>query len=108
MLEQVGQLDITNGDDAIGSESDQGQAGLPDQPGSALARPVTRGRLRLGNAAVIDASGRADLNRAGELIPSPPRALTPPARVVLTATGAPLGHEVCAAFRFRAHGPQSW
>ncbi len=108
MLEQVGQLDITNGDDAIGSESDQGQAGLPDQSRSALARPVTRGRLRIGNAAVIDASGRADLIRAGELVPSPLRALTPPARVVLTVTGAPPGHEVCAVVRFRAHGQPSW
>jgi hypothetical protein len=108
LLEQLGQLD--GGEERVPPTraNDEDQAGFSDAHGSATRSAVIRGRLRIGSAAVIDAAGKADLIQAGELIVNPPMELVPPARVMLTITGARPGHEVCAVVRIRARGQSEW
>jgi len=110
MLEQLGQFD---GDDervlpTRASDEDEDQAGFADEPASANIPDVTRGRLRIASAAVMDAAGKSDLIQEAELSVNPRVELVSPARVILTVTGAGPGHEVCAVVRIRASGQSQW
>lgn len=107
MLSQLEQPDSSHGRPSTAGAAGENQARLPEMARSTTP-PVTRGRLRITNAAVISAAGQADLIRVGELVTNPPTELAAPARVVLTVTGAQPGDEVCAVVRLRAHGQPQW
>lgn len=107
MLEQLPQYD---GDEGVPTThaTDKGQTGFTDEPGSTATQHKTLGRLCIRSAAVIDATGKADLIQGGELIANPPTELVSPARAILTVTGAQPGHEVRAVARIRARGETEW
>jgi hypothetical protein len=108
MLEHLGQDD--GGDEQIPATpaSGEDQARFLEKPGGTATPHATRERLRIGSAAVIDATGQADLVQAGEMTASPPTELVSPDRVILTVTGVQPGHEVRAVARIRAHGESKW
>jgi hypothetical protein len=108
MLEHLGQDD--GGDEQIPATpaSGEDQARFPEKPGSTSKPHGTRERLRIGSAAVIDATGQTDLVQAGEIAANPPTELVSPDRVIVTVTGAQPGHEVRAVARIRVHGEPEW
>ena len=84
----------------------------PPSPASAAAAPAAavpaagRAQLRIDSAAIIDATGRADVVTAGALVPNPPTDLVAPVRVVLTVGGAQPGTQLQAVTRIlRPDGP---
>jgi hypothetical protein len=105
MLEHLRPYD---GGDEHPAVSDEDQAGLSEKPGSTPNPHVTRERLRIRSATVIDATGSAHLIQAGEIAANPPTELVSPERVILTVTGARPGHEVHAVARIRPSGEAEW
>ncbi len=99
MLEQLGPDD--------GGDSED-QARTSEKPDSGSKLLVTRERLRIGSAAIIDSAGQADLVQGGQIAANPPTELISPLRVILTVTGAQPGHEVRAVVRIRTHGESEW
>jgi hypothetical protein len=97
MLERLGQHD--DGDD---------QARLSEKAGRTQKPRVTRERLHIESAEVIDATGPAHLVQAGKITASPSTELVSPDRVILNVTGGQPGHEVLAVARIRAHGESEW
>ena len=97
MLEHLGQHD--GGED---------QARLSEKPGGTQRPRVTRERLHIESAEVIDATGLARLVQAGEITASTATELVSPDRVILTVTGGQPGREVLAVVRIRAHGESDW
>jgi hypothetical protein len=80
---------------------------VPAAPAQAAAAQAGgRAQLRIDSAAIIDATGRADVVTAGALVPNPPTDLVAPVRVVLTVGGAQPGAQLQAVTRIlRPDGP---
>ena len=77
-------------------------AAAPPSPASAAGRA----QLQIDSAAIIDATGRADIVTAGALVTNPPTELVAPVRVVLTVGGAQPGTQLQAVTRIlRPDGP---
>jgi len=81
-----------------------GQAQPTGEPVSAAGPTAVRPSLRIDSAAIIDVAGRADLVTDGAPVANPPAALTAPALVVFTVSGARRGTKVQAVARLRGHG----
>jgi hypothetical protein len=86
-----------------GNGHDGGLAAPAGEPASAAGPRGGRPQLRIDNAAVTDAAGRADLVTDGAVVASPPTELVAPALVDFTVSGARRGTEVQAVARLRGH-----
>jgi hypothetical protein len=100
----LGQLGRSDGAEGGGTGPGGGQARPAGEPPGAAPPRGVRPPLRIDSAAIIDAAGRADLVTDGALVANPPIALSAPALVVLTVSGARRGTEVQAVARLRGHG----
>jgi hypothetical protein len=78
------------------------------EPATGPPPPVSRPRLRIDSAALVDAAGRADVVKAGELIPDPRTRLTAPVRVVLTVSGSWPGSRLQAVARIQRPNAAGW
>jgi hypothetical protein len=78
------------------------------EPAPEPPRPVSRPRLRIDSAAFVDAAGRTDVVKAGELIPDPRTRFTVPVRVVLTVSGARPGSRLQAVARVQRPNAAGW
>jgi len=78
------------------------------EPASGPPLPASRPRLRIESAAFVDAAGRTDVVKAGELIPDPRTQFTTPVRVVLTVSGAGPGSRLQAVARIQRPNAAGW
>ena len=78
------------------------------EPAPEPPRPASRPRLRIDSAAFVDAAGRTDVVKAGELIPDPRTRFTVPVRVVLTVSGARPGSRLQAVARVQRPNAAGW
>jgi hypothetical protein len=101
-------LHPNDGGDEHPAVSGEDQARLSEKTGSTPKPHVTRERLRIGSATIVDDTGSAHLVQEGEIAANPPTELVSPERVILTVTGARPGHEVHAVARIRAYGESEW
>jgi hypothetical protein len=79
-------------------------AQLAGEPARPAERAAGQARLHVDSAAIIDATGHADLVTDGVLVADPPTELVAPVRVVFTVSGARPGTEVHAVARLRGQG----
>jgi hypothetical protein len=84
------------------------EASLSAEPAPEPPRPASRPRLRIDSAALVDAAGRTDVVKAGELIPDPRTRLTAPVRVVLTVSGSWPGTRLQAVARVQRPNAPGW
>ena len=105
-----GQLDQANGagpgqgDQAGESRAQPAGAQPAGGPARPRARPAGRPRLHVGSAAIIDATGHAEVVTGDALVADPPTELVAPVHVVITVGGARPGTKVHAVARLRGHG----
>lgn len=78
------------------------------EPAPGPPRPASRPRLRIDSAAFVDAAGRTDVVKAGELIPDPRTRFTAPVRVVLAVSGARPGSRLQAVARVQRPNASGW
>lgn len=110
MREQQGLLDEA---DQAGSGAERAQPSPEESPaGRAQGRPAAsraaRGQLRIGSAAVIDRSARADVVTAGSVADVPLTDLTGPVRVDVTIAGARPDQEIHVVARVLPEDATGW
>lgn len=107
MLGQLGE--VSGAGPGPGAQAGEGRAqpagaqpaGEPARP---AGRPAGRPRLHVDSAAIIDATGHADVVTDGALAADSPAGLVAPVRVDFTVSGARPGTEVHAVARLRGQG----
>ena len=92
-----------------GTEPEPSSVAGTGPSGKLVAQPsVSRPRLRIDSAALVDAAGRTDVVKAGELIPDPRIRFTAPVRVVLTVSGSWPGSRLQAVARIQRPNAAGW